>query len=147
LLKFTWGQPSSPVSKVPNRFFKENSMSVQLNSGQTVNFTVSPLNAQGGPSTATLSGLSFVSSDPTVFTVAPDPNNANGGIVTALTPVVTPDAATITATATATEPDGVTIETISGVDTVTVIAVAPPPPPPPVAASLAFIWGTPSKKR
>jgi hypothetical protein len=82
-----------------------------------------------------------------VFTVAPDPNNANGGIVTALTPVVTPDAATITATATATEPDGVTIETISGVDTVTVIAVAPPPPPPPVAASLAFIWGTPSKKR
>lgn len=121
-------------------------MPVTLNPGQVVNFTVSPLNAQGGPSSATLSNLSFATSDATVFTVVPDPSNANGGIVTALTPAVTPDAAALTASATATEPDGVTTESITGTDTVTVITTPPPPPPPPVAASLQITWGTPAKK-
>jgi hypothetical protein len=156
-LQFTWGVPS-PVPSVDlninaaqprnHLFLKENnSMPVQLTPGQTVGFTVAPLNAQGGASSATLSNLSFTTSDATVFTVAPDPNNANGGIVTALNPAVLPDAAAITATATATEPDGVTTETISGTDTVTVNSAAPPPPPPPVAASLAFTWAVPASKK
>jgi hypothetical protein len=149
-LKFTWGIPSpSYVSQSYSRniLFQETEMPVTLNPGQTVTFSVSPLNAQGGPSSATLSNLIFTSSDPTVFTVASDPNNALGGIVTALTPAVTPDAAALTATALATEPDGVTTESISGTDTVTVVTVPPPPPPPPVAASLAITWGTPAKKK
>lgn len=117
---------------------------VTLNPGQTVKFTVSPFDAHGNPSQATLSGLSFTSSDLTVFTVVPDPAVVNGGIVTALTPATLPDAAAITAQATATEPDGKTTETITGTDTVTVVSATPPPPPPPVAASLSFTWGTPA---
>lgn len=118
-------------------------MPATLNPGQTVAFTVSPVTASGAASSAVLSALAFSSSDATVFTVAPDPSNPNGGIVTALTPATMPDAAVITATATATETDGVT-ESISGTDTVTVQAAPPPPPPPPaVAASLAFSFGTP----
>ena len=145
-----WGTPSPKLIK-PQQYnvilFKENNMPATLNPGQTVSFTVAPVNAQGGPSTATLSNLSFATSDATVFSVAPDPNNANGGIVTALTPAVTPDAAVLTASATATEPDGVTTESITGSDTVTVVTTPPPPPPPPVAASLAITFGTPSKRR
>jgi uncharacterized protein YjdB len=110
-------------------------MSVTLNVGQTVSFTVAPLTASGAPSSATLSNLSFTSSDPTIFTVVPDPANPNGGIVTS----VAAGSGTITAAATATEPDGVTTEQITGTDTVNVSAVAPPP-----AASLGFTWGTPT---
>ena len=111
-----------------------------LNPGQTVSFTVSPVTGQSPPqpSQATLSNLSFLSSDPTIFTVAPDPSTPNGGIVTA----VGAGTASVSATALATEPDGKTTETISGTDTVTVTAVTPPPPPPP-AATLSFSWGTP----
>jgi hypothetical protein len=149
-LQIIWG-PLPALSESPSTktilFPKEtNNMPVSLNPGQTVNFTVAPINAQGGPSTATLGPLTFATSDPTVFSVAQDPNNVNGGIVTALTPATTPDAAALTVTALATEPDGVTTETISGTDTVTVVAVPPPPPPPPVAASLAITWGTVAKK-
>jgi hypothetical protein len=151
-LKFTWETPPHPKSHSSQRTFlfqqqQGGNMSVTLNPGQAVSFTVSPVNAQGGASQATLSKLTYASSDAAVFSVAPDPNNANGGIVTAGTNLpTTPDAAVITASATATEPDGVTTETISGQDTVTVITTPPPPPPPPVAASLVFNWGVPQKK-
>lgn len=120
-------------------------MPVTLAPGETRGFTVSPLDAQGNPSKATLSALSFTTSDATVFTVAADPANPNTrGIATALTPATSPDAAVLTASATATEADGVTTETVSGSDTVTVQAVTPPPPPPPPAASLGFTWDAPA---
>ena len=88
------------------------------------------------PSKATLSNTSYVSSDPTVFTVAADPATPNGAIITA----VGVGAATLTETATATEPDGTTTEQIQGVATITVNAAPPPPPPP--AAGLVFTFGT-----
>lgn len=122
-------------------------MPVTLNPGQSVTGTVSPVDAQGNPSQATLSNLSFSSGDSSVFTCAPTPGVANGVTVTAQTPTTMPDAAVITATATATEPDGVTTESVSGTDTITVQAATPPPPPPSPAASLVFSWGTPQAKK
>lgn len=118
-------------------------MPINLNSGQTVSFTVSAVDAKGNSSSAALSGLAFATSDSAVFTVAPDPANPHGGIVTAGTPPTSPDSAVITATATATEPDGKTTEQVSGSDTVSVNIPTPPPAP---AASLVFSWGTPQGK-
>lgn len=92
------------------------------------------------PSSATLSNVSYTSSDPTIFTVTVDPNSPNGAIITGLGV----GTATLTETATATEPDGTTTEQLQGVATIVLTAAPPPPPPPPpVAASLAFTFGTP----
>jgi len=123
-------------------------------------FTMPPLNASGAPSTvpvigspviadgvtpskATLSSVSYTSSDPTVFTVAADPATPNGAIITAVAnpPAGTTASATLTETATATEPDGTTTEVITG--TATIILSAPPVVPP-VAAALVFTFGTPA---
>ena len=99
-----------------------------------------PLNSAGGPSPATLSNQVYTSSDPTVFTVAPDPSTPGGAIITAVN--LTADvSATLTETATATEPDGKTTEQIQGV--ATIILTGAPPPPPPVASSIGFTFGTP----
>lgn len=120
-----------------------------MNPGQTVSGVVSPVDAQGNPSKATLSNLTVNGSDPNV-TIALDPNTPNGVIVTTAPAAnfpVLPDAAVVTASATATEPDGATVEFISGQDTVTVQGTTPPPPPPAVAASLVFNWGTPQLKK
>jgi hypothetical protein len=106
--------------------------------GQTVSVVATPLTAAGQPSLATLSLLSFTSSDPTLFTVALDPTTPNGAILTAVGPGVS-GSATLTAEATATEPDGVTTEQISGTDTETYVGGVTPPPP--VAASLGFTYG------
>lgn len=136
-LKITWDQNPRPA--VRNRLFKENpdNMPQTLSPGQVLGFTVTPLDAAGNPSKATLSSLSVSSSDPAVFTVVPDPASPNTrGIATAGTPPVSPDAAVLTAIATATEPDGKT-EKVQGTDTVTVITTPPPPPP---AASLGITW-------
>ena len=97
----------------------------------------SPVDANGNPSGAKLSSVSYTSSDPTVFTVAPDPTVPNGAVITA----VAPGSATLTESATATEPDGTTTETIQGV--ATIILTAAPPPPPPPAAGLVFTFGIP----
>ena len=107
--------------------------------GQTVSVVASPFTGAGEPSQATLSLLSFTSSDPTLFTVALDPNTPNGAILTSVGPGAS-GSATLTAEATATEPDGVTTEQISGTDTETYSSVTPPPPPA-VAASLGFTYG------
>ncbi len=123
-------------------------------------FTMPPLNAAGNPSTvqvvgapvqadgttpskATLSGVVYTSSDPTIFTVAPDPNVLNGAILTAVAQPApgTTTSATLTETATATEPDGTTTEQISGVATIVLAAPAPVEPP---AAALVFTFGTPA---
>jgi hypothetical protein len=101
----------------------------------TVSVVVSPVKADATPSLATLSGISFTSSDPTVFSVASDPATPNGGIVTA----VANGTAILTSTATATEPDGTTTEVITGA--VTVVIATPPPAP---AAALVFTFGTPA---
>jgi len=112
-------------------------MTETLQTGQSVSVIGSPINASGGASTATLSNTSYVTSDPTVFTVAPDPATPNGAIITS----VGAGSATLTETATATEPDGTTTEQIQGVATIVVVAAPPPPPAP--AASLVFTFGTP----
>ena len=112
-------------------------MQFTLQVGQSVNVIGSPVDINGSPSTAVLSGTSYSALDSTVFTVVPDPNTPNGAIITAIGAGST----TLTETATATEPDGVTTETVQGVATIVVTAV--PPPPPPVAASLVFTFGTP----
>lgn len=123
-------------------------------------FTMPPLNAAGAPSTvtvigspvtadgttpsrATLSSVVYTSSDSTVFTVAPDPNVPNGAIITAVAnpPAGTTVSATLTETATATEPDGTTTESITGVAT---IILSAPPVVPPVAAALVFTFGVPA---
>ena len=103
----------------------------------TVTAIGSPVDASGNPSKATLSNTSYTSSDPTIFTIAPDPSTPNGAIVTA----VGAGTAQLKETATATEPDGVTVDTIQGSATVTITAVTPPPPPP--AAALNITFGTP----
>ena len=97
----------------------------------------SPEDVNDNPSKATLTAPVYTSSDLTIFTVAPDPTTLNGAIITA----VGAGSATLTETATATEPDGTTTEQIQGVDTIVVSAVPPPPPPP--AVKLVFTYGTP----
>lgn len=97
-------------------------------------FTDSNGNQQ--PSSAVLSATAYTSSDPTVFTVAPDPNTPNGAIITG----VGVGTATLTETATATEASGAT-EQIQGV--ATIVLTAAPPPPPPVASGISFAFGTP----
>jgi uncharacterized protein YjdB len=101
---------------------------------QKVQVLGSPVDAQGNPSKATLSSVSYTSSDPTVFTVAPDPSVPNGAIITG----VAAGTATLTEIATATEPDGKTTEQIQGVATI-VLSAAPA-----VAAGIVFTFGTPS---
>lgn len=101
-----------------------------------VSVVASPAKADGSPSKAVLSGLTFTSSDPTIFTVAPDPTTPNGAVVTA---VAQSGTATLSATATATEPDGKTTESISGSADISIAAAAPAP-----AASLTLTFGTPA---
>src|SRR5271166_5000105 len=88
-------------------------MNFTLNPGNQVPFSVAPLLADGvTPSQATLSNVSFTTSGP--FSVAPDPSNPNGGILTC--PAGTTSGATdnLIGVATATETDGVTTEQVSG---------------------------------
>jgi hypothetical protein len=112
----------------------------KVGAAATVSVIGAPLKADGTPSTAILSNCVYTSSDPTVFTVAPDPSTPNGAIITAVN-LSADVSATLTEMATATEPDGTTTESIQGVATI-ILTVAPPPPPAP-AASIGFTFGTP----
>jgi hypothetical protein len=103
----------------------------------TVSVIGSPVDANQKTSQATLTNAAYTSSDPTVFTIAVDPNTPNGGIITA----VAVGTATLTEVATATEPGGATTEQIQGVATIVITAVVPPPLGP--AAALVFTFGTP----
>jgi hypothetical protein len=133
--------------------------------GQNMTFTMAPLNAAGAPSTvtvigspitgqtnpdgtpvpskATLSNVTYTSSDPTVGTVAVDPATPNGAIITAVAnpPAGTTASFTLTETATATELDGTTTEVITGVATIILSASVVPPAP---AAALTFTFGVPA---
>lgn len=112
-------------------------MQLSMLTNQTVTVVGVPVDASGNPSNAVLSTPVYTSSDTTVFTVAPDPAAPNGAIITS----VGAGSATLTETATATEPDGTTTEQIQGVANI-VVGIAPPPPPPP-AAGISFVFGTP----
>jgi hypothetical protein len=122
-----------------NSIFSGDNMQATLVLGKSpITVIGSPVLSDGvTPSLATLSSTSYVSSDPTVFTVAADPATPNGAIITA----VGVGAATLTETATATEPDGTTTETIQGVATITVTSGSSAPG---VAASLVFTFGVQS---
>lgn len=112
-------------------------ISEPLTVGFSVQASGSPVQADGTtPSAATLSNVVFASSDPTIFTVAPDPTVAGGGIVAA----IGAGSATLTMTALATEPDGTTTETITGSATVVVTPVIPTPG---IAAALVLSFGAP----
>lgn len=108
-------------------------MEFTLLDNQRVGVTVSAIDALGKPTTSVLSAVAFTSSDPGIATVAADPANANGAILTGVAEGVI----TLTATATATESDSTT-HSITGSVTVTLTAAA---------AALAFTFGTPSPNR
>lgn len=123
----------------PSIAFSGENVTFSMLATQKVSVTGSPVLADGlTPSAAVLSSVLYTSSDPSIFTVIPDPNVPNGAIITG----VSAGTATLTETATATEPDGTTTESIQGVATI-VLTVAPPPPPPP-AASIVFTFGAPA---
>jgi hypothetical protein len=103
---------------------------------QSVNVLGSPVDANNNPSLAQLSNISYSSSDPTVFTVAADPNTPGGAIIQG----VGPGTATLTELATATETSGA-VEQISGTATITISASGNVPVG--VAASISFAFGTP----
>ena len=104
---------------------------------QQVSAVVSPVQADGTtPSTATLSAQTYTSSDPSVLTAVQDSTNPSAVIITGLGVA---GSAIITATATATEPDGTTTEVITGAVTVILAGAAPG-----VAAALVFTFGTPT---
>lgn len=113
-------------------------MQFTMLANQKVSVIGTPVDGNGNPSKATLTGQSYTSSDSTIFTVSPDPNVPGGAIITG----VAPGTATLTETAVATEPDGTTTEKVQGV--ATIVLTAAPPPPPPVAAALTFTFGTPA---
>ncbi len=118
-------------------------MQFTMLASQKVSVLGSPVTAQVDPSgnavasTATLSNVQYSSSDPAIFTVSPDPAVPNGAIVTG----VAAGTATLTETATATEPDGVTTEQIQGVATIILTSL---PVPVPVAAAIEFTFGSPA---
>ncbi len=114
-------------------------MNVSLAPGQSVPFTVSPVIANGSPSNATLSKVSFTTDDAAVATVAADPSTPNGGILTATAAAVIAATTNLHATATATEPDGKTTEQIQGI--IQVVIAQPVVAP---ATALVFTFGTPT---
>jgi hypothetical protein len=129
-----WGAPKKTF-KASVSVSTSNDADFDITGVTTVSVSVSPVDAAGNPSQATLSLENFVSDDDTVLTIVPDPSNPNGAIIT----FVGVGTASITATATATEPDGTTTEQIQGVGNVTLTESASG-----VAASLVFSYGTPA---
>lgn len=129
--------------------------------GDRMTFTMPPLNPAGQPSTvpvigvpidatgalspAQLSNGVYQSSDPAVFTVTNDPNAPGGAIITAVGNPAPGSSvsATLTESATATEPDGSTTENITGSATIILATAVQPPPPPAPAAAIQFVFGTP----
>ena len=128
-LNFTWC----------NKSIKGQHMTFSMLANQSVPVIGSPVKADGSPSSATLSGVSYASSDPTVFSVAADPNTPNGAIVTG----VAAGTAILSESATATESDGVTQESITGSATIILTGGTQTD----VAAALVFSFGNPQAKR
>ena len=110
-------------------------MQFQLQVGFALPFQASAVDSAGNPAKATISNITFQSSDSTIFTVGVDPTDPTKGVITA----VAAGTATLTGQATATEPDG-TQHSVSGAATGNITAA--PPPPPPQATALTFTFGT-----
>ena len=109
--------------------------SPQLQVGQTCPFTVFPEDASGNQTAATLSNVTASSANTAIFTVAADPSNPSGGIVTA----VAAGSGQINVAADALDPGATSPVHVTGSDTV---VVASPPAPPTTA--LGIHWGTPT---
>jgi hypothetical protein len=129
-LNFTWCEKS----------IKGQNMTFTMLATQSVPVIGSPVKADGTPSSATLSAPSYASSDPTVFSVSPDPATPNGAIVTG----VAAGTAILSESATAVEPDGVTTEPITGSATIILTGGGGGGG---VAAALVFTFGNPQAKR
>jgi hypothetical protein len=108
-------------------------MTFTMKFDKAVSALISAVDAAGNPSTATLSGASFTSSDPTIFTAT---QNATNPLQVDIVGVAV-GTATLTAVAVATNADGSSLK-ITG--TVTMVLTPDVPP----AASLAFTFGTPT---
>ena len=109
-------------------------MTFTLAPGQESLFTVQPLLADGvTPSLATLSNLAFNTGGPFVVKLSITPN---AGILQCPAGTATGATDTLVGTATATEPDGVTTEQISG--SAPLVAGSSGPG---VASSLGFTFG------
>jgi hypothetical protein len=123
----------------PGITIKGDHMNLSLAPGQESLFTVTPLLADGTtPSLATLSNLVNNTNGP--FVVKPSVT-ANSGILQCPAGTTTGATDTLVSTATATEPDGVTAEQISGSVSLT---AGPSGPPAGVATSLGFTFGPPA---
>lgn len=98
---------------------------------KTVSVVGVPVDANGDDSGASLSLANFTSSDPTVLTVAPDPNTPNGAIIS----FVADGTATLSESATPSDGPTVTVQG-SVVITLTSTAVG-------VTVAISFVFGTP----
>jgi hypothetical protein len=117
--------------------FKGQNMTFTLAPGQESLFTVAPLLADGiTPSLATLSNLAFNTGGPFVVVTSV---TSNSGILQCPATTAAGASDTLVATATATEPDGVTTEQISG--SVSLVAGPGGGPVTGVASSLGFTFG------
>jgi hypothetical protein len=120
--------------KYKDIIFRGEHMTFTLAPGQESLFTVQPLLADGvTPSLATLSNLAFNTGGPFVVKLSITPN---AGILQCPAGTATGATDTLVGTATATEPDGVTTEQISG--SVSLVAGSSGPG---VASSLGFTFG------
>ncbi|HXE12124.1 MAG TPA: hypothetical protein VN633_08390 [Bryobacteraceae bacterium] len=107
-------------------------MDYSLPYDEHVTVAIEAADAAANKTTAVLSNVQFVSSDQTIFTVAPDPANPNGAIITG----VKVGAAVLNITATATEADGKTANTLSATVNLTLA--------PGVSTQLLVMFGTPA---
>lgn len=99
-----------------------------------IEVTVSPVDANGNTlSQTTINSATYTSSDPTVFTLAADPNSTIGAVLT----MVGPGTATITCSAICSDAGGDQNYPVSGSDTITVAAAVQPTP---LAAGLVFSY-------
>jgi hypothetical protein len=109
-------------------------MAFQLNDTDKVVLTARPVDADGNPTTPT---ITFTGSDDAVLTIT---DNGDGTAV-----AISVAAGTATVTATATDADGATV---TGTLDIEVVATGGTPPPPPVAATatVTIETGTPEAK-
>lgn len=109
-------------------------MEIDISVGQSVAVRADPGITATQLSTAKLTGVQFSSDNPAVFTVVPDPNNAQGCILTA----VGAGTANLTVSGHATETSGVSEDlTVTASVVVTAVVVNPP-----VATTLILTVGT-----
>src|SRR5262249_26089933 len=118
--------------RLPGIVIKGDNMDFTMKFDQTVNFSIAAVDAAGNPAKAVLTDVAFSSSDPSIFTVAADPANPMGGVLSG----AAVGSAVLSGVATATEVDGV-VHQVGGTANITLTPDNPP------AASLVFTFSTP----